>query len=104
MADTLLADPLVIDISNRDEQTVTNEARMTDLLGRTARVVLTDGRIIAGNFRCVDDSCNIILHDSYQVEMNGDKHVLKSRLGQVLVGGKFIVKIELEKDGMQYPC
>lgn len=81
--------------------------RVADILGKPVRIAVTDGRIFEGQFHCVDDAMNIILHHAKQTTrqqpMRWDSHRHRAVVDEtadwridvvefrsILIPGKFI--------------
>lgn len=63
-------------------------------LGRYFRVVITDGRILVGMFNCTDKDANIVLAMCAEyLKEDGEPRIL----GNVMIPGKHIVSIEVDK-------
>ena len=89
---------------------------LNSLLNRTLHVHISDGRMFAGQMKCTDNECNIILSGTQEyrspspadIELAATKHAssglpgnfkvdMKKRfVGLVVVPGEYITKIELE--------
>lgn len=89
---------------------------LQSLLGKTLRVRINDQRLFVGQFKCTDNECNIILANSHEyreptpavirraaakAEADGYATVradMTSRfVGLIVVPGRLITKMELEK-------
>jgi len=82
-------------------------------LGENVRIVLDDGRVIEGEFRCMDKDMNFVLHaaveyhgmaeamysstsadtDTDAGSGNGSEGVSQRALGSAMVPGQHIVKV-----------
>mmetsp|Transcript_15396 Transcript_15396/g.29004 ORF Transcript_15396/g.29004 Transcript_15396/m.29004 type:complete len:110 (-) Transcript_15396:524-853(-) len=100
--------------------------QVSQILGRTIKCTLDDGRTVQGKFECLDRLSNIILRDALEIrfvkdpsiygirpkmfkhqchadgqaleEKNEDDYlILERNLSQVLVPGRHLVKVELQK-------
>lgn len=75
------------------------EARVESMIGRLIRYQITDGRLYEGRLSCFDNHANVITVDTEQLvtceNADGDITDSRVRLGQVLVQGQFLTKIEL---------
>lgn len=63
---------------------VTALDKMQLLIGRQMRVLITDGRLIQGEFQCIDSDMNIILNDATEfhgVEDGEFGRILSNELG-----------------------
>lgn len=66
-----------------------------ELLGKTLRVTLTDGRVYEGLFTCLDKSFNVVLNGACELTPLGRKPPLNPRVGGVvIVPGAHIVRCE----------
>jgi len=65
-------------------------------LGRSMRIVLSDGRCLVGQFLCTDSQQNVILGSAqeYVETVVGDPRVL----GLAMVPGRHIVSIKVDMD------
>jgi len=65
-------------------------------LGKSFRVVITDGRILIGFFNCTDKDANIVLQMCAEyLEEGGEARIL----GSVMIPGKHIVSIDVDISG-----
>eukprot|EP00823_Brevimastigomonas_motovehiculus_P005526 TRINITY_DN4094_c0_g1_i1.p2 TRINITY_DN4094_c0_g1~~TRINITY_DN4094_c0_g1_i1.p2 ORF type:complete len:155 (-),score=61.15 TRINITY_DN4094_c0_g1_i1:294-758(-) len=73
------------------------EATIHAYIDRNMRVTTTDGRCFVGRFNCFDNNCNVILAGVTQFPSveESEKKTNPKTLGNVLVGGKHIIKCEL---------
>ncbi|XP_055387903.1 N-alpha-acetyltransferase 38, NatC auxiliary subunit isoform X2 [Condylostylus longicornis] len=68
-------------------------------LGRSFRVVITDGRILIGYFNCTDKDANIVLSLCAEyLEEGGEPRIL----GSVMIPGKHIVSIDVERKSLNF--
>ena len=76
---------------------------MEDLLDKTLRCTLSDGRFVVGTFQCLDKQRNFILTNCTETRRVKDEHGVecesKRNLGLVLVPGKHLVKAERQQKG-----
>ncbi|CEJ88876.1 hypothetical protein VHEMI04900 [[Torrubiella] hemipterigena] len=98
----------------------TEEARdyLSSIINKNLRVTTTDGRLFWGELKCTDPEQNIVLSHTYEyrppsdrqraeamAKVAGDESVtldMTSRyVGLVVVPGKYVVKIEVEKFSSQ---
>ncbi|XP_037935581.1 N-alpha-acetyltransferase 38, NatC auxiliary subunit [Teleopsis dalmanni] len=69
--------------------------RLTQWLGKTFRVVISDGRVLVGFFNCTDKDANIVLSMCAEYLEDGkDARIL----GNVMIPGKHIVSISVDLD------
>lgn len=63
---------------------LTNDPReiLKSFLGRTLRIVITDGRVIFGDFVCTDRDANIILENSLEY--------ISEEVGKSIISSKFV--------------
>lgn len=73
---------VAVDLSAKDEasKSIKSSPLIDSLLGTSARVTLSDGRIFEGTFECVDNSFNAIIRTI--------------KMGLVMAPGKHITKFE----------
>uniref|UniRef100_A0A336LG16 CSON008894 protein n=1 Tax=Culicoides sonorensis TaxID=179676 RepID=A0A336LG16_CULSO len=70
--------------------------KLQSWLDKTLRIVMTDSRILVGDFLCTDRSGNVILGMCYEyTDVAGEGRYL----GSVMVPGKHIVKMEVDISG-----
>ena len=74
-------------------------ARVRTYLGKRLRIVLSDKRVIIGQFDCIDKEKNIILLHS--TEAKNLESTDSRPVGQVMVPGNHIVSVEIEKSAMK---
>ncbi|XP_025836047.1 N-alpha-acetyltransferase 38-B, NatC auxiliary subunit [Agrilus planipennis] len=79
--------------------------KLRDWLNKLLRIEMTDGRSLVGIFLCTDRDANIILGSCSEYlpedeeECDSDEHSEESRmLGLVMVPGKHIVSISIDKN------
>mgnify|MGYP002793782912 CR=1 FL=1 len=70
-------------------------AKVRSYLGKRLRVVLSDKRVIVGQFDYIDKEKNIILLHSTEAKNLETKD--SKPVGQVMVPGNHIVSVEIEK-------
>jgi len=63
-------------------------------------VTIADKRVVSGVMTCLDHLCNIIMVDVVETGVNGRRRTLN----QVMVPGKGIVKVEVDKDQFDEIC
>ena len=70
-------------------------AKVRSYLGKRLRVVLSDNRVIVGQFDCIDKEKNIILVNATEAK---NLEAKESRpVGQVMVPGNHIASVDIEK-------
>ena len=71
------------------------------LLWKKLRCTLSDGRVVVGEFQCLDQHRNFILVgvDESQIikDASGADCLVKRRLNQVMVPGKHLARVEVEQ-------
>ncbi|PSS15296.1 hypothetical protein M430DRAFT_77564, partial [Amorphotheca resinae ATCC 22711] len=72
-------------------------AYLTSLLHKTLRVTTSDARMFLGQFRCTDSDLNIILTSTFEYRNASSPNPTSRYLGQVVVPGSHVVKIEVEE-------
>lgn len=70
--------------------------KLQSWLDKSLRIVMTDSRILVGDFLCTDRSGNVILGMCYEYT---DEAGEGRYLGSVMVPGKHIVKMEVDVSG-----
>ena len=73
---------------------------MRDLLGAELTVTISDGRVVRGKFSCLDQAKNLILLNAAEIKPDGQYGVT---LGNTLVPGKHVVKVEKEGAPVEAP-
>jgi len=80
---------------------------MENLLGKTLKCTLDDGRTAIGDLVCIDRLKNIILKDAVEERWvdstvynstSGNVVVAKRSLSQAMIPGKHLVKVEISQD------
>ena len=62
---------------------MTHKLEVTKLLGNTIRILISDGRVIEGEFSCIDKELNIILATSVEyhgVKAENGKDLLETKI------------------------
>ncbi|XP_063695580.1 N-alpha-acetyltransferase 38, NatC auxiliary subunit [Culicoides brevitarsis] len=70
--------------------------KLQSWLDKSLRIVMTDSRILVGDFLCTDRAGNVILGMCYEYT---DEAAEGRYLGSVMVPGKHIVKMEVDTSG-----
>uniref|UniRef100_A0A7S2U216 Sm domain-containing protein n=1 Tax=Lotharella oceanica TaxID=641309 RepID=A0A7S2U216_9EUKA len=86
------------DSQNEPETTaqIAREDQVRSYIGKPVRVNVSDGRVMIGIFACCDDHLNIIMADTQQIL--DDANAKPRHLGQILVPGSHIVKVEVYQE------
>jgi small nuclear ribonucleoprotein (snRNP)-like protein len=71
--------------------------QIKDMMGRSVRCHLSDGRIILGSFDCVDKHRNVILDCASELK-SLDEPDTKRYIGYVLIPGQHLLKFEVQED------
>jgi len=89
-------------MSNSDETAESMTQKVKGFLEKPMRVMLIDGRVVTGNFQCLDRETNIILSNAieyYDVkeDLNLEADLVSSRhLGLTVIPGKNITRCEAQ--------
>ncbi len=80
------------------------KAAQRGLLHSTLRVTLSDGRVVTGQYQCLDEHLNFILQGATERRMvnerSGAETVERQQtrtLGLVIVPGKHVLKVEVKE-------
>lgn len=83
------------------------KATLRGLLQSTLRVTLSDGRVVTGQYQCLDEHLNFILQGATErrvvreragVEESVERQQVRN-LGLVVLPGKHVVKVEVKEGG-----
>ncbi|XP_055842887.1 N-alpha-acetyltransferase 38, NatC auxiliary subunit [Episyrphus balteatus] len=92
-AEPLQREPIVQRPRPPPEALTKGRANLRKWLGKTFRVVITDGRVLTGFFNCTDKDANVVLSMCTEyLEEGKDARVL----GNVMIPGKHIVSISVD--------
>jgi N-alpha-acetyltransferase 38, NatC auxiliary subunit len=69
---------------------------LKSFLTKKMRIEISDGRVFIGNLICLDNQKNIVLLNTNEYTLNGDKEY-KRMVGQVMIPGNQITKIWAEE-------
>jgi small nuclear ribonucleoprotein (snRNP)-like protein len=64
------------------------------VLGKKLKITLEDNRIVKGKLHCVDHQGNVILEETKE---RIPVHDLKRQLGNIIIPGRAIAKIEMKQ-------
>ena len=71
--------------------------KVKDLMGRTVRCHLSDGRVVTGYFNCVDKHRNIILEKASELKSVAEPDTTR-HIGYVLIPGHHLLKCEVQEE------
>jgi len=83
------------------------KATLRGLLQSTVRVTLSDGRVVTGQYQCLDEHLNFILQGATErrvvreragVEGSVERQQVRN-VGLVMLPGKHVVKVEVKEGG-----
>ncbi|KAL4631464.1 N(alpha)-acetyltransferase 38, NatC auxiliary subunit-like [Arapaima gigas] len=76
--------------------------KLENLLNKSMRVRMTDGRTLVGLFLCTDRDCNVILGSAQEFLKSSDSFSQGEPrvLGLAMIPGHHVVSIEVESDSL----
>ncbi|XP_074605383.1 LSMD1 domain-containing protein Sbat isoform X2 [Brevipalpus obovatus] len=92
-------------MTDQEHKTSDKLQRLRCLLNKKMTIVMSDGRMLNGNFLCTDCHQNVILGACYEYhKVQGDNEREEPRaLGLAMVPGRHIISIYVEKSSVESP-
>ncbi|XP_076867354.1 N-alpha-acetyltransferase 38, NatC auxiliary subunit [Brachyhypopomus gauderio] len=77
--------------------------KLENLLNKSMRIRMTDGRTLVGLFLCTDRDCNVILGSAQEFLKSTDSFSQAEPrvLGLAMIPGHHVVSIEVESESLQ---